>query len=309
MSRALGSVGSALDTQSTDGLRDPTASALRAHAATDPKAAIKAAAKQFEAIFMQQLMKSMRSTTLSSGALDNEGTKMGTDLLDNEFANQLTGMRGGLSEAIARQLERQMSGRTAAAPSTAAGAVGATGAPVAPAAAVAPSAAAGSAALSGSVSATQAEFVNEHQQAALAAQNQSGIPAAFMVAQAAHETGWGKRPIRAADGTNSHNLFGIKAGAGWTGPVAEVATTEYVNGQPKVVTAKFRAYGSDQASFQDYAQMMAKNPRYASVAAASATAQGFAQGLQRAGYATDPAYAAKLTQVINTTLRVQRTSV
>ena len=75
MSRALGSVGSSMDTQSTDGLRDPTASALRAHAASDPKAAIKAAAKQFEAIFMQQLMKSMRSTTLSSGALDNDNAK------------------------------------------------------------------------------------------------------------------------------------------------------------------------------------------------------------------------------------------
>ena len=158
------------------------------------------------------------------------------------------------------------------------------------------------------MSAAQAAFVREHQQAAQAAQDQTGIPAAFMVAQAAHETGWGTHAIRTASGANSHNLFGIKAGPGWTGPVAQVATTEYVNGQAHAVTATFRAYDSDAASFKDYAQMMARSPRYAQVATASTTAQGFAQGLQRAGYATDPAYAAKLTQVINTTLRVQRAS-
>ena len=130
-----------------------------------------------------------------------------------------------------------------------------------------------------------------------------------MVAQAAHETGWGKREIRTASGANSYNLFGIKADATWSGPVAEVATTEYVNGQARSVTAKFRAYPSYQASFQDYAQLMTHSARYAKIASAGMSAEGFAQGLQRAGYATDPAYAAKLTHVINTTLRAQRANV
>ena len=133
-----------------------------------------------------------------------------------------------------------------------------------------------------------------------------------MVAQAAHESGWGRREIRNADGSPSHNLFGIKADPGWNGPVAEVTTTEYVGGEPQKVTARFRAYASYAESFQDYARMIKESPRYAGVmaqatsASASASPQAFALGLQRAGYATDPAYADKLTRVINTTLRLQR---
>jgi flagellar protein FlgJ len=147
-----------------------------------------------------------------------------------------------------------------------------------------------------------------HDAAARAAEEQTGIPATFMVAQAAHESGWGKHEIRNADGSSSYNLFGIKAGAGWKGKVAQVTTTEVVDGQPRKVVAKFRAYASYDESFRDYAQMMKDNPRYSKVVAAGSSAQGFAQGLQRAGYATDPAYADKLTRVINTTLRMQRAS-
>jgi flagellar protein FlgJ len=128
-----------------------------------------------------------------------------------------------------------------------------------------------------------------------------------MVAQAAHESGWGRREIVHADGTPSHNLFGIKAGAGWNGPVAEVTTTEYIGGVARKVTAKFRAYASYAESFADYARLMTNSPRYAAVGQAD-TPREFAQSLQRAGYATDPAYADKLTAVINTTLRLQRTT-
>ena len=127
-----------------------------------------------------------------------------------------------------------------------------------------------------------------------------------MVAQAAHESGWGKHEIKNADGSASFNLFGIKAGANWKGPVAEVTTTEYIDGVARKVVAKFRAYASYADSFSDYAKMMKDSPRYAQVVASAGSAQGFAQGLQRAGYATDPAYADKLTRVINTTLRLQR---
>ena len=131
-----------------------------------------------------------------------------------------------------------------------------------------------------------------------------------MVAQAAHESGWGRREIKNADGSTSFNVFGIKAGAGWKGPVAEVTTTEYEGGVARKVTAKFRAYSSYEESFKDYARLMKDSPRYSQVMASastgSATPAGFAQGLQRAGYATDPAYADKLTRVINTTLRLQR---
>jgi len=268
--------------------------ALRASAAKDPKAAVREAAKQFEALFMQQLMKSMRDATMASGMLDNSGTQMGTEMLDTQFATQMTGLPGGLADAIARQLERQMGGTTAPA----------AGVPAAPAGAANAPDATGAAPLK--MSSQQAGFVQEHTAAARAAEAQTGIPAAFMVAQAAHESGWGQRAIRHADGTSANNLFGIKAGAGWNGPVAEITTTEYVDGAARKVTAKFRAYASPAESFADYARLMKTSPRYSAVLANASSAQGFAQGLQRAGYATDPGYADKLTRVINTTLRMQR---
>jgi flagellar protein FlgJ len=177
--------------------------------------------------------------------------------------------------------------------------MGGTAVPAAPAAATA-------AEPEAKVSKAQTDFLHQHLNAALAAQAQTGIPATFMVAQAAHETGWGQRSIKNADGTPSHNLFGIKAGANWTGPVAEITTTEVIAGQARKVTAKFRAYASDAESFADFAKLMKDSPRYAAVVASAGSAEGFAQGLQRAGYATDPAYADKLTRTINTTLRVQR---
>ena len=246
-------------------------------------------------------MKSMREATLSSGMLDNAGTQMGTEMLDTQFANQMTGLKGGLSEVIMRQLERQMNG--AAAPALA------VPVPVpAAAAAGAPARSEPNAAASGKLSSTQSDFVRMHTQAAKAAEVQTGIPATFMVAQAAHESGWGQREIRNADGSSAFNLFGIKAGSGWKGATTSITTTEVVDGQARKVVAKFRAYASAEESFKDYAQLMKDNPRYAAVLAAGNNADGFAQGLQRAGYATDPAYADKLTRVINTTLRLQRAS-
>ena len=91
---------------------------------------------------------------------------------------------------------------------------------------------------------------------------ESGIPASFMLGQAGHETGWGRSEIRNKDGSTSFNLFGIKAGKGWTGKVAEVTTTEYINGVPRKVVAKFRAYDSYEDSFRDYARLITDNPRY-----------------------------------------------
>ncbi|NML14911.1 flagellar assembly peptidoglycan hydrolase FlgJ [Azohydromonas caseinilytica] len=289
-------VGLAADSRSLD--------SLRSSAARDPRGAAKAVAKQFEALFMQELMKSMRASTEASGLLDNEGTQLGNELLDKQIATQVSGLPGGLADAIARQIERGMG------LSRAQDASGAVAAPLPARAAGAPvrdgnaAAATPGDAVSGNAKAQ--EFVAANLNAARAAEASTGIPAAFMIAQAAHETGWGRRDIRMADGSASNNLFGIKAGPGWKGAVAEVRTTEYVDGQPRSVVARFRAYASREESFADYARLMKTSPRYAPVLANAGSAQGFAQGLQRAGYATDPAYADKLGRVINTTLRLQR---
>ncbi len=265
---------------------DPLAT-LRSAAARDPKAAIQEAAKQFEGLFMQELMKSMRQATLSSGMLDNEGTQLGTEMLDTQFAAKLTGMKGGLSEAIARQLERQMGLAEDSRKASPQVNTVAQRTPLRP-------------------PASAQEFVALHTEAAKKAEAASGIPASFMVAQAAHETGWGKKAIRMADGSDSFNLFGIKAGADWKGATTRIATTEYVHGEPKKMAQSFRAYSSYDEAFADYARLMKNSPRYREVVANAGNAQAFAQGLQRAGYATDPAYADKLGRVINTTLRLQR---
>jgi flagellar protein FlgJ len=134
-----------------------------------------------------------------------------------------------------------------------------------------------------------------HAQAASAS---TGIPARFMLGQAALETGWGKAEIRGADGQNSHNLFGIKAGGSWKGKTVDIVTTEYVNGKAQKQVESFRAYDSYADSFRDYANLLRGNARYQDVIAQGQDAVGFAQGLQQAGYATDPRYAQKLMGVI-----------
>jgi len=268
---------------------------LRSAAARDPKAAIRETAKQFEALFMQQLMKSMREATLSSGLLENSGTQLGTEMLDSQLANRMTGLPGGLGDMIARQLERQMTGVVAPGAIPVGGSVGA--------------AASGGMAVDAPLSQRQTDFLRTHADAARQAEAASGIPAAFMVGQAAHESAWGQREIANADGSASHNLFGIKAGPGWSGPVAEVTTTEWIGGEPQKVTAKFRAYASYAESFHDYARLIKESPRYAAVMASvsngTTSPQAFASGLQRAGYATDPLYADKLSGAIATVQRLR----
>ena len=286
-------------------------SALRNSAATDPRAAVKEASKQFEAIFMQQMLKGMRdaNATMSPGTLDNSGTKLGTEMLDQQFSKEMTGRPGGLAELIEKQLQRQIGDPVATMASEAA-ANPARPDPVRKSflgrvwSRESESAAQQPISLQGRE--RQVDFLKRHEGAAKAAEASSGIPATFMMAQAAHESGWGRREIKNADGSTSHNVFGIKAGPGWNGKVTEVTTTEVIGGQARKVTAKFRAYGSYEESFKDYANMMKNNPRYAKVVENSQSAQSFAKGLQQAGYATDPQYADKLTRMINTTLRLQR---
>jgi flagellar protein FlgJ len=164
--------------------------------------------------------------------------------------------------------------------------------------AAAPAAAA--AAPAGAVSPAQTgSFVNRIWSHAVDAARSIGVPPQFMVGQAALESGWGRHEIRNADGSATHNLFGIKAGRGWNGPVVEKTTTEYVNGVAQKTTAKFRAYSSYGEAFRDYANLLRSNPRYNNALAQGQDARGFARGLQQGGYATDPAYADKLVRVIN----------
>ena len=279
---------------------------LKSEAGKNGAAAVRETAKQFESLFMREMIKSMREATMKSGMLDSAQGDLGTDMLDQQLSVQMSGRAGGLSEAIARQLERQMGGADAnlVAPSTLSMSSlqyqRSTGASSASAASSVASA------TSGPAPKGRDEFVQHHSAAAERVAQASGIPASFMIGQAGHETGWGKSEIKGAGGSNSFNLFGIKAGKGWSGKVAEITTTEYINGAAQKVTAKFRAYDSYEDSFKDYARLINNSPRYEQARAKTDSAVAYATELQKAGYATDPEYARKLSGAINSALRVQR---
>ena len=273
--------------------------ALKYEAGQNGAQAAKEAAKQFESLFMRELIKSMREATMKSGLMDGAQGDLGTDLLDQQLSVSMSGVPGGLSEAIARQLSRQMGGAdtSLSVPST----LSLPGVTSRSAAASPPVA-------TGPLPKGRDGFVQSLSATAERVAQDSGIPASFMLGQAGHETGWGKSEIKAADGSNSFNLFGIKASKGWTGKVAEITTTEYINGKAQKVTAKFRAYDSYEDSFRDYARLINNSPRYdkAQATARTGSAVAYASELQKAGYATDPEYARKLSGAIQSALRAQK---
>lgn len=305
-SNATGSF--ALDTQ---GLGD-----LKRSAKAGSSEATRGAAQQFEALFINQMMKSMREATPSEGVMDNQQTKMFTSMLDQQLSQNMSKRGMGLADVLVRQLSAQTDARAlaiggadgAAAAGNANGAAGMLDIPLLPAQPGPLKGLEGAPQTNGLSASgrTQAPHVRAFQEklGAHAAQAEAvtGVPAKFMLGQAALETGWGKRMIRNADGSNANNLFGIKAGPGWKGKVATAVTTEYVNGQPRQKVEKFRAYDTPADSFKDYARMLANNPRYEKVLDHAGDASAFAHGLQRAGYATDPQYGAKLSKIIKNSL-------
>jgi flagellar protein FlgJ len=261
--------------------------------------ALKGAATQFEAMFINMMMKSMRDATPQDELTGSEQSKMFTGMLDQQMSQNMAKRGVGLADMLIRQLSVQAIGgdqnvRTSAAMPEARSArelISTPGAMLAP-----------SNITHASSGRAQAPHVRAFQQKlsghADEAERVTGIPAKFMLSQAALETGWGKREIRNQDGSSANNLFGIKAGPGWKGKVATAVTTEYVGGVPRTRVEKFRAYDSYADSFKDYAKLITTNPRYEKVLANAKDAAGFAQGLQQAGYATDPLYAAKLAKII-----------
>jgi len=268
--------------------------------------ALKQAAQQFEALFMNMLMKSMRDATPKDGMLESDQTRMYTSMLDQQLAQRMASRGIGLAEVMVRQLSVVLS--VPDSEGVRPGEAG-QGLPLNPAPSGLPLAPApqpltpsqlrpAAAARTGDVPAHVGAFVQNLLPHAQAASASTGIPARFMLGQAALETGWGKAEIRGADGQNSHNLFGIKAGASWKGKTVDIVTTEYVNGKPQKQVDTFRAYDSYADSFRDYANLLQTNARYRNVIGQGQDAVGFAQGLQQSGYATDPNYAQKLMGVI-----------
>ncbi|MBD8150542.1 flagellar assembly peptidoglycan hydrolase FlgJ [Pseudomonas fluorescens] len=144
---------------------------------------------------------------------------------------------------------------------------------------------------------SQDEFVATMLPMAKAAAARIGIDPKYLVAQAALETGWGKSVMRAEDGSSSHNLFGIKAGQSWQGGQARAITSEFRDGAMVKETAQFRSYSSYQDSFHDLVTLLQSNDRYKEVVKSADNPEQFVRELQKAGYATDPAYASKISQI------------
>ena len=273
----------AIDTQSLE--------QLRAQARQSSDQALKAAAQQFESVFLNMMLKSMREATPQDGMFDSEQTRMFTGMLDQQLAQSMSGRGVGLADIMVKQLSGKAGGQVESG-----GGVGGGRLPSrSPVSSFQSSASVLPSAYNGTV---QQSFIDRMLPFARQASQASGVPPQLMLGQAALESGWGRREIRMADGSNSYNLFGIKADAGWNGRMAEVMTTEYKNGIAYRQVEKFRAYSSYAEAFQDHANMISNNPRYAGVLQQGGDVSGMAQAIQKAGYATDPKYADKLAQIM-----------
>jgi peptidoglycan hydrolase FlgJ len=302
---------------------DPAAGAdLRTRLREDPQAGLKQAAQQFEGMLLHLMLKSMRDATPTDGLLGNEQSRFFTTLGDQQLAQNLAAQAPlGFAGMIEKQLASQMTAQTGVAASSpldalqqsllaqhAASAAGrATGAvlrmPVTPAVTKPGTTTAEAGTSAGSSSPGARAFVDRVWPHAVEAAALTGVPAHFLVAHSALESGWGKHEIRTANGSPSFNIFGIKAGRNWSGPTAEVQTTEFVNGVAQSTRATFRAYGSYGEAFRDYAKLLQSKPRFSEVLGQQDGMQ-FARSLQQAGYATDPMYADKLARIISgSTLR------
>lgn len=274
---------------------------LKAKAGQDPAANIRPVARQVEGMFVQMMLKSMREALPKDGVFSSDQTRLYTSMYDQQIAQQMTAGKGlGLAEMMVKQMTQ---GQTQPAEDT----------PQVPMKfsletvtsyqnqaltqlvrkAMPRTLESNEEPLSGD----SKDFLAQLSLPARLASEQSGVPHHLILAQAALESGWGQRQIRRENGEPSFNLFGVKASGNWKGPVTEITTTEYENGEAKKVKAKFRVYSSYLEALSDYVGLLTRNPRYAAVTTAVTAEQG-AQALQSAGYATDPNYARKLTSMI-----------
>jgi flagellar protein FlgJ len=282
--------GAAYDAQALNG--------LKRDAASDPQGNLKQVAQQVEGMFVQMMLKSMRAALPQDGILSSDQSRLYTSMYDQQIAQQMSQKGLGLADMMVKQMSNanavpsETAGMSPMAlddevlrtlPNQALEQTLRRAVPKAPSAAP--------------LSLNNGNFVARLSTPARVVSQQSGIPHQLIVAQAALESGWGQREIPAADGSPSYNLFGIKAGGSWDGPVTEITTTEFEQGAAKKIKAKFRVYGSYVEAMADYVKLLTNNPRYAEVANARSPEQA-AQALQQAGYATDPQYASKLVSVI-----------
>ncbi|MFJ5159112.1 flagellar assembly peptidoglycan hydrolase FlgJ [Pantoea sp. NPDC088449] len=270
---------------------------LKREAGRQSPGALKAAAQQMEGIFVQMMMKSMRDATIKDDLLHSQSSEMFTAMHDQQVAQNIAeGGQLGFADLIVRQLGGESEQHNLSAPGSDPVSL-AAGKPTAFARAATGPVRLPAPVSFGNQNISGNNFIAKLMRPAQAAAQQSGVHPHLILAQAALESGWGQREIPAADGSPSHNLFGIKATGDWKGKTAEITTTEYINGVKQKVKAAFRVYDSYEHALADYAKLLTNNPRYSRVVNSTTAEQG-AKALQAGGYATDPAYATKLINII-----------
>ena len=263
---------------------------MRAAAQSDAKSALPAVAKQFESIFTQMMLKSMREAGAGDGLTDSQAGDSWRDMFDQQLSINLSQSGKGLG--IAQMLIKQLGGSTGDGSGASADAVqqqlNSAASSVASAAQKAEP----------FLPQNAADFVAKLLPSAQEAAKKLGVSVKAVLAQAALETQWGQH-MPHGKGQSSNNLFGIKAGSSWDGKKVSVPTVEYEDGVAVRKQANFRAYNSAGESFDDYAKMISENPRYAGAKGHGDDVMGFAKGLVAGGYATDPSYAHKLAAIAN----------
>jgi flagellar protein FlgJ len=259
---------------------------VRSQSQSQDLAGLKAAARQFESLLTKMMLKSMREAnkTVGDDLFGSSQQDMYQDMFDDQLALQMAGGRGlGLADLLVQQLSRSALSAPASSEN--------------PAATLSPNVAPTRAPRASSEPTAKQDFVRSMLPLAREAGQQLGVDPLALVAQAALETGWGKAVPETSAGDSSFNLFGIKAGASWSGGSVNVPTLEFDAGLPVRKVERFRSYESAAASFQDYAGMIRKSPRYAAAVGTGSDVAAFASALQQGGYATDPNYAQKVSAV------------
>lgn len=313
-------------------------SSLKKSAHENSPEAIRGVAKQFEAIFLGMMLKSMRDAMPSNGPLDNEQSRTFTTMLDQQLSQNLVGKGVGLAEMLVKQLTKLQVGTSDpnALQNNATGQSGANSSTIANASMMPVRGISNvtselipifsgqmlsrSLAKISNYTQTQqyrvdpstwnkdssntnggnhiSEFASRMMPFAEKVSARTGIPAIFMVAQAALESGWGRSELKYQNGAPSYNLFGIKASGNWAGRTVDSMTTEFIDGEYVKRVEKFRAYDSYADSFKDFTDLIRQNARYSNVMRHLHDPISYSQAMGRSGYATDPHYGAKLQSVI-----------
>ena len=291
---------------------------LKLSAKNNSPEASKAVAKQFEALFLQMMLKSMRASSTGNGLFDSDQSKMYMDLFDKQIALKMS-QKGtfGMAQVLEKQLNRDtgklpveakdlMKGNTMVVPGrtvnsqivqTAEGIKARIKQQV------------DNLMQSANVKSIRKEkssgnFENPLQFAKAiwndvkTTANKLGVSPKALLAQSILETGWGKHIAKNKDGSSSNNIFGIKSGSAWVGDTVNAKTNEFVQGKKINLTQTFRSYNTPGQSLGDYAKLLQTNPQYKNVLKNGLSVPGFAKAMQASGYATDPEYGAKIMSIV-----------